>query len=71
MALGVKIEAEGTVIENLPNTLFRVKLSEERIVLCYLSGKMRMNHIRILPGDRVKIETTPYDETRGRIVYRY
>lgn len=66
-----KIEAEGEVTETLPNTLFRVKLNDGRIVLCYLSGKMRINYIRIMPGDRVKIEMTPYDPARGRIVYRY
>lgn len=65
------IEVEGEVTETLPNTLFRVKLDDGRIVLCYLSGKMRINRIRILPGDRVKIEMTPYDQARGRIVYRY
>jgi translation initiation factor IF-1 len=54
----------------LPNTLFRVKLPNGRIVLCHLSGKMRMNFIRIMPGDRVRIEMTPYDATKGRIIYR-
>ena len=66
-----KIELEGEVTETLPNTLFRVKLSDGRIVLCYLSGKMRINYIRIMPGDRVRLEMTPYDETKGRIVYRF
>ena len=62
---------EGTVTENLPNTLFKVKLdNSEKIILCYLSGKMRKNYIKILPGDRVRIEMTPYDLNRGRIVYR-
>ena len=62
---------EGTVTENLPNTLFKVKLdNSEKIILCYLSGKMRKNYIKILPGDRVRIEMTPYDLDRGRIVYR-
>ena len=64
------IETAGQVVEALPNTLFRVKLPDEKIILCHLSGKMRMHYIRILPGDRVKIEMTPYDETKGRIVYR-
>jgi len=67
------IIVNGEVIENLPNTLFRVKLDksyEERIILCYLSGKMRKNYIKILPGDRVKIEVTKYDKERGRITYR-
>lgn len=71
MADQQKIELEGEVTENLPNTLFRVKLNDGRVILCYLSGKMRINYIRIMPGDRVKIEMTPYDEARGRIVYRY
>jgi len=66
-----KIELEGEVTETLPNTLFRVKLSDGRIVLCYLSGKMRINYIRIMPGDRVRLEMTPYDETKGRIIYRF
>ncbi len=65
------IIVEGEVIENLPNTLFKVQLDEgEKVILCYLSGKMRKNYIKILPGDRVKIELTPYDLNRGRIVYR-
>ena len=63
-------EVEGEVLESLPNTLFQVKLADERVVLCHLSGKMRMHYIRILPGDRVRVEMTPYDETKGRIVYR-
>lgn len=66
-----KIEAEGEVIEHLPNIMFRVKLNDGRQILAHLSGKMRIHHIRIMPGDRVKVEMTPYDETRGRIVYRY
>lgn len=66
-----KIEVEGEVTETLPNTLFRVKLDDGRTILCYLSGKMRINYVRIIPGDRVKVEMTPYDEARGRIVYRY
>lgn len=64
------IEVEGEVLEALPNTLFRVKLTDGRVVLCHLSGKMRINYIRILPGDKVKVEMTPYDETKGRITYR-
>ncbi len=65
------IIVEGEVVENLPNTLFKVKLEEgEKVILCYLSGKMRKNYIKILPGDRVRIELTPYDLNRGRIVYR-
>lgn len=68
-----RIIVEGEVIENLPNTLFRVKLNQnrvEKVILCYLSGKMRKNYIKILPGDKVKIEVTKYDLERGRIVYR-
>lgn len=64
------IEVEGEVTECLPNTLFRVKLPNGHIVLCHLSGKMRLNFIRIMPGDRVKVEVTPYDSTKGRITYR-
>ncbi len=63
-------EFDGTVQENLPNTMFRVQLSDGRLVLCTLSGKMRMNYIKILPGDKVKVEMTPYDNAKGRIVYR-
>lgn len=64
------IEIEGEVVESLPNTLFRVKLPNGRLVLCHLSGKMRLHFIRLMPGDKVKIEMTPYDATKGRIVYR-
>ena len=64
-------EVEGEVLESLPNTLFRVEITNGNIVLCHLSGKMRMNFIKILPGDKVKIEMTPFDKTKGRIVYRY
>ncbi|MDP3998796.1 MAG: translation initiation factor IF-1 [bacterium] len=64
-------EVDGIVTEALPNTLFRVKIDNEKIVLCHLSGKMRIHHIRILPGDRVKVEMTPYDGTKGRIIYRF
>ncbi|OGK17937.1 translation initiation factor IF-1 [Candidatus Roizmanbacteria bacterium RIFCSPLOWO2_12_FULL_40_12] len=65
------IVVEGEVIENLPNTLFRVRVSDsEQMLLCYLSGKMRKHYIKILPGDKVRVEMTEYDLTRGRIVYR-
>jgi len=65
------ITVEGEVVENLPNTLFKVKLTNsEKVILCYLSGKMRKNYIKILPGDKVKLELTHYDLNRGRIVYR-
>jgi len=67
----VKETKEGLVIEALPGTTFRVKLNEDdKEVLVTLSGKMRLNRIRVLVGDRVKVEVSPYDETRGRIVYR-
>ena len=66
-----KLEMEGTVIEALPNTQFTVELENGHRVLAYLSGKMRKNYIRILLGDRVRVELTPYDLTRGRITYRY
>ena len=67
------IEVEGVVLENLPSARFRVKLDEGDNVelLAHVSGKMRMNYIRILPGDRVRVELSPYDLTKGRIVYRY
>jgi len=66
-----KIEVEGTVIEALPGTQFRVELDNGHEVLAYLSGKMRKYYIRILLGDRVRVEISPYDLTRGRITYRY
>jgi translation initiation factor IF-1 len=66
-----KIEVEGTVIEALPSTQFRVKLESGHSVLAYLSGKMRKHYIRILLGDRVRLELSPYDLTRGRITYRF
>lgn len=65
------IEVEGKVIEALPNAMFRVKLENDHEVLAHVSGKIRMNFIRILPGDKVTIELTPYDLTRGRITYRF
>ena len=65
------IEVEGVVVEALPNAMFKVKLENEHIVLAHVSGKMRMNFIRILPGDRVTLELTPYDLNRGRITYRF
>lgn len=64
-------EVEGVVKESLPNTLFRVELSDGSLVICHLSGKMRMNFIKILPGDRIRMEMTPYDKTKGRIIYRH
>ena len=65
------IEVEGTITEALPNTQFRVELDNGHNVLSHISGKMRMNYIRILPGDRVKVELSPYDLSRGRITYRF
>lgn len=65
------IEIEGSVVEALPNAMFRVELSNGHKVLAHISGKMRQNYIRILPEDRVVVELSPYDLTRGRIVYRY
>ena len=65
------IEVEGVVKEALPNTTFRVQLENGHEILAHSSGKMRMNYIRILPGDKVKIELSPYDLNRGRITYRY
>ena len=65
------IEVEGTVQEPLPNAMFRVELANGHKVLAHISGKMRMHYIRILPGDRVLVELSPYDLSRGRIVYRY
>jgi translation initiation factor IF-1 len=65
------IEVEGTVTEALPNTQVRVELENGHNVLAHISGKMRMNYIRILPGDRVKVELSPYDLSRGRITYRF
>ena len=65
------IEMEGTIVEALPNAMFRVELSNGHKVLAHISGKMRQHYIRILPQDRVVVELSPYDLTRGRIVYRY
>ena len=65
------IEVEATVLESLPNTTFRVKLANGAVVLASVSGKIRMHYIRILPGDRVTVQFSPYDLTRGRITFRY
>ena len=65
------IQIEGTVTETLPNAMFNVELDNGHRVLAHISGKMRMHYIRILPGDRVLVELSPYDLTRGRVVYRY
>lgn len=65
------IEQDGIVVDVLPNTMFRVELESGLILLCNISGKMRMNNIRIILGDKVKVEISPYDLTKGRISYRY
>ena len=71
MAKADVIEVEGKVTETLPNAMFKVELENGHVVLAHVSGKIRMNFIRILPGDKVTIELTPYDLTRGRITYRF
>jgi translation initiation factor IF-1 len=71
MAKEESITVEGTVVEALPNTMFRVELANKHVVLAHVSGKMRMHFIKILPGDRVTLEISPYDTEKGRIVYRY
>lgn len=65
------IEVEGTILESLPNVMFQVKLENGHVILAHISGKIRMNFIKILPGDRVTVELTPYDLNRGRITYRF
>lgn len=65
------IELEGTVLDTLPNAMFKVELEKGHEILAHVSGKIRMNYIRILPGDKVTVEMSPYDLTRGRITYRY
>jgi len=64
------IELEGTILESMPNAMFRVKLENDHEILAHISGKIRKNFIKILPGDKVKVEMTPYDLTRGRITFR-
>jgi translation initiation factor IF-1 len=70
MAKDDVIQFEGEVVDALPNTMFHVKLENGHVVLCHISGKMRMNYIRILPGDKVTVEMTPYDLNKARIVFR-
>ena len=70
MAKEETIQMQGEILETLPNATFRVKLENGHVVLGYISGKMRMHYIRILPGDKVTVELTPYDLTRGRIIFR-
>ncbi len=65
------IEVQGTILEALPNAMFRVELENGQVILAYISGKMRMHFIKILPGDKVMVELSPYDLTKGRITYRF
>lgn len=71
MAKQASIEQDGTIIEALSNAMFKVELENGHVIVCHISGKMRMNYIKILPGDKVRIEMSPYDLTKGRICYRY
>jgi translation initiation factor IF-1 len=71
MAKQTSIEQDGTIIESLSNAMFRVELENGHQVIAHISGKMRMNYIKILPGDKIKLEMSPYDLSKGRIVYRY
>ncbi|MDO4879655.1 MAG: translation initiation factor IF-1 [Capnocytophaga sp.] len=71
MAKQAAIEQDGTIIESLSNAMFRVELDNGHVVIAHISGKMRMHYIKLLPGDRVKLEMTPYDLTKARITYRY
>ena len=71
MAKQSSIEQDGTIIEALSNAMFRVELENGHIITAHISGKMRMNYIKILPGDKIKVEMSPYDLTKGRICYRY
>ena len=71
MAKQTSIEQDGTIVEALSNAMFRVELENGHLVVAHISGKMRMNYIKILPGDKVKLEMSPYDLSKGRIVYRY
>ena len=71
MAKSDVIEVDGKITEALPNATFRVELENKHVILCHIAGKMRMNYIRILPGDTVKVELTPYSLDKGRITYRY
>ena len=71
MAKEDNIEVEGTILEALPNARFKVELESGQEIMCYVSGKMRIHYIKILPGDKVLVEMSPYDLTKGRITYRY
>ena len=71
MAKQASIEQDGTILEALSNAMFRVELENGHVVIAHISGKMRMHYIKILPGDKVKLEMSPYDLTKGRITFRY
>ncbi len=71
MAKQASIEQDGTVLESLGNAMFKVELENGHVIIAHISGKMRMHYIKILPGDKVKLEMSPYDLTKGRITYRY
>ena len=71
MAKQASIEQDGTIVEALSNAMFKVELENGHIIICHISGKMRMNYIKILPGDKVRIEMSPYDLSKGRISFRY
>ena len=71
MSKQVAIEQDGKVIETLPNAMFKVELENGHVIIAHISGKMRMNYIKILPGDKVKVEMSPYDLSKGRISFRY
>lgn len=71
MAKQASIQLDGTVVESLGNAMFRVELENGHVIIAHISGKMRMHYIKILPGDKVKVEMSPYDLTKGRIVFRY
>ncbi|MDD3876302.1 MAG: translation initiation factor IF-1 [Bacteroidales bacterium] len=71
MSKQISIEQDGTVVESLGNATFRVELENGHVILAHISGKMRMHYIKILPGDKVKLEMSPYDLSKGRITYRY
>ena len=71
MAKQASIEIDGTVVESLGNAMFKVELENGHVILAHISGKMRMHYIKILPGDKVRMEMSPYDLTKGRIIFRY
>lgn len=71
MSKQTSIEQDGTILEALSNAMFKVELENGHVIICHISGKMRMHYIKILTGDKVRVEMSPYDLTKGRIVYRY